>query len=181
MGCGNGRFFEILKEKNVQYFGLDNSEKLIEVAREKYPQANFSTYDGFKIPFEDNSFDQVFCIAVLHHIPSRQLRVQFLKEAQRVLKKDGLLILTTWYMWQNSKYLKKLFQNWFLKIKGQSDLDWLDAYVNWGKQGQRYIHYFTKKELGGIIKESGFSIDHLGFLNRESKQKNLFVLAKKKI
>ncbi len=37
LGCGNGRYFECLKKKKVNYFGLDNSEKLIEIAKARYP------------------------------------------------------------------------------------------------------------------------------------------------
>ena len=40
-GCANGRLFEVLKEKEIDYFGIDISEKLIEIAKKKYPGRNF--------------------------------------------------------------------------------------------------------------------------------------------
>jgi ubiquinone/menaquinone biosynthesis C-methylase UbiE len=86
IGCGNGRYFELLKIKNASYVGIDNSKNLIEEAKKKYPEADFKVADALDLPFNDNSFDKVYSIAVLHNVPSKELRAQFLKEAHRVLK-----------------------------------------------------------------------------------------------
>ena len=43
-GCGNGRLFELINDKNVEYYGIDVSEKLINICEGKYqacPQAHF--------------------------------------------------------------------------------------------------------------------------------------------
>ena len=37
LGCGNGRLIELFQGKNIEYAGIDNSEKLIEIAHQKYP------------------------------------------------------------------------------------------------------------------------------------------------
>jgi Methylase involved in ubiquinone/menaquinone biosynthesis len=96
IGCGNGRLFQILKDKNIEYTGIDFSKNLIELAKKKYPEGNFLVANALNLPFKENTFDKVFLIAVLHHIPSKELRSQVLKEAKRVLKPQGLLILTVW-------------------------------------------------------------------------------------
>ena len=49
---------------------------------------------GEILPFEDNSFDVVYSVSVLEHIPMGNDKV-VLSEAMRVLKQDGLLIITT--------------------------------------------------------------------------------------
>ena len=33
LGCGNGRLYELFKNKNIEYIGIDQSEELIEIAR----------------------------------------------------------------------------------------------------------------------------------------------------
>jgi cyclopropane fatty-acyl-phospholipid synthase-like methyltransferase len=38
LGCGNGRLFKILKNKNVKYVGVDNSEKLLLEAQKQYSE-----------------------------------------------------------------------------------------------------------------------------------------------
>ena len=96
LGCGNGRYYETVKGKGVDYVGVDNSERLIKLAQKKHPGVKFQTADALNLPFPDNHFDKVYSIAVLHHMPSREFRSQFLKEAKRVLKQEGLLILTVW-------------------------------------------------------------------------------------
>ena len=37
-GCGNGRLLLMLREKGIKYFGLDQSDELIKIAKEKYKQ-----------------------------------------------------------------------------------------------------------------------------------------------
>jgi len=82
LGCGNGRLFELFKNKNVKYIGVDFSEKLIEKARAKYGD-HFQVADIFSLPFSDNYFDSIWAIAVFHHIPSQELRLKALKETTK--------------------------------------------------------------------------------------------------
>ncbi len=179
LGCGNGRLAELFHGKPIEYFGLDNSQKLIEIARKKYPHQEFKLFDGLKIPFEDNYFDKIYCIAVLHHIPGRQLRQEFLEEAKRVLKPDGKLILTVFYLWQKQTYWLLLIKNTLKKIIGKSELDFFDVMEPWFKVSTRYFHVFRKGELKRAVKRCGFIIDDLSILIRGKKNKNLLVIAKK--
>jgi ubiquinone/menaquinone biosynthesis C-methylase UbiE len=96
LGCGNGRLFDVLKDKDVEYIGIDNSPKLLAEARELHAedQYRFIEADALNLPFKDNEFDKIISIAVLQHIPSYNYRVLFLKECLRTLKKGGKLILT---------------------------------------------------------------------------------------
>ncbi len=79
LGCGSGRFFEFLRDKKVDYIGIDNSERLIEIAKKKYPKTRFQVTDVLNLPFHRNFFDKIYSIAVLHHIPSEEFRLQFLR------------------------------------------------------------------------------------------------------
>jgi len=160
LGCGNGRILEILEDKNIDYVGLDNSEKLIEIAKKNYPQAKFLVGDALSLPFPNDFFDKVFSIRVLPHIPSNEFQFQFLKEVSRVLKPGGLLILTAWYLYGftvKSNFLLML-ENVFLKLIGKSKLDFGDALIPWGKKAIRYYHYFTKRGLKKLAEESGLKV-----------------------
>lgn len=53
-------------------------------------------YDGKVMPFTDSSFDSVFTTQVLEHVESPDI---FLGEIGRVLKKDGLLLLSVPFIW----------------------------------------------------------------------------------
>ncbi|MCF7835755.1 MAG: class I SAM-dependent methyltransferase [Candidatus Marinimicrobia bacterium] len=178
IGCGNGRFFETLKDKNINYTGIDNSEKLLEIARKKH-NTNFIKADATSLPLEDEHFDTVVSFAVLHHIPSKELRNQFIKESFRVLKKDGYFIITVWNLWQK-KYIPQIIKYAFLKIIGLSDLDFKDIYLNFGKEKNvRYLHAFTKQELKKLLTKNGFKIKKISVVKRGNGQKNFLVICKK--
>ncbi|OGZ33750.1 MAG: hypothetical protein A2174_01610 [Candidatus Portnoybacteria bacterium RBG_13_41_18] len=179
LGCGNGRLVDLFKGRPIEYFGIDNSTKLIGIAKSKYPTQEFQVFDGLRIPFEDNYFDKIYCIAVLHHIPGKELRQEFLNEVGRVLKSEGKLILTTWYLWQKDTGWRLLFKYTLKKLLGQSELDFFDLMEPWGKISDRYFRNFRKGELKKIIIKNGFKIEKFEVLKRGEKNKNLLVIATK--
>jgi len=179
LGCGNGRWFKLFQKKKIDYVGVDFSEELIKVAKRNYPQAKFQTADILKLPFPDNCFDKIYSIAVLHHIPSEELRLKSLKEAKRVLKPGGILILTTW-KFHDKKELSLLFKYTILKLIGKSNLDFKDVLEPWGKKIKRYYHCFSKKELTGLVKKAGFKIKKSGIIkNKRGNRQNIYLIAEK--
>lgn len=180
LGCGNGRLSELFRDKNIEYIGVDNSEKLIEIAKAKYPEAKFQVASALNLPFPDDYFDKIFSIAVLHHIPSDELRQEFIKEAKRVLKPGGILIITVWDLWHRFGSLKLIAGSTLPKIFGKSELDFKDIFVPWQKTVNRYIHCFTKKELKKLARKSGFRIKEAGNFKRgETQNYNIYIVAEK--
>jgi ubiquinone/menaquinone biosynthesis C-methylase UbiE len=181
-GCGNGRLLELFLGKNVDYLGVDVSEKLIDIAKNKYPdKANnlqkISSSDSLPLP--DNSFNVIYSIAVFHHFPSEEYRRKIADELHRIAKKDGCVVITAWNLYQK-KYLKNILKNWFLKIIGKSDLDWNDCYIsfkdNQGIKIQRFHHAFTKRELRKLFSQAGFEIEKCDLIGG----RNILLVAKKK-
>ncbi len=86
MGCGTGRFMEFATD------GLDFSEKMLQVAAQKYPNRKFHHADARTTNFVDNSFDAVICLHVLMH-QDKASSAQILGECHRILKPDGLLLV----------------------------------------------------------------------------------------
>jgi len=200
LGCGNGRLYKILKNKEIEYTGIDISKKLIEIARKNFQfsifhrqggiplrRDNFQTNskprfivaDALNLPFKEKEFDLVFAIALLHHIPTENLQLRVLKNCFKILKKNGLIILTVWNLIQPRLLLK-------YKIRPFSK----DVYIPWkskilqsprGDGGaktskilKRYYHVFTKGELKQIVKKAGFKIIKCYFA-----RDNLIAIAKK--
>lgn len=92
-GCGNGYWTKLLSDRYTSVIGIDNSEKLLEIARNKNISANieYKLMDLEQaLPFSDESFDLVFSNMVVHYIQNINL---FSKEMFRILKKDGLLLI----------------------------------------------------------------------------------------
>ena len=179
VGCGNGRLLELFKDKIINYAGIDVSEKLIDLAKKKYPENNFLVADNLNLPFPENNFDKVFSIAVLHTIPSKGLREKAISELKRVLKPGGFLILTAWDMWRKDAFLT-LFKYAFLKLAGRSQLDFGDALIPWADKTKRYYHFFTKKELIALVEKKGFKIMKKGIAKNENKKRsNIYIIAEK--
>lgn len=182
-GCANGRLFGVLKEKNIDYYGIDFSEKLIEIAKEKYPEAKFQVADSLNLPFPANFFDKIYSISVLHHIPSREFQLQYLKEAKRVLKPGGLLILRVWDFWKRKTSFKLFLKYTFLKLIGKSKLDFFDVFVPWKDSNgkilvQRYFHCFTQRELEDLVKKAEFKIKKSYRLGKDPRT-NIYIIAEK--
>lgn len=160
LGCGNGRLYNYLNKKNLKnlnnnYFGIDFSTSMIKVAKKLNPKANFSYGDQLKIPFKNNKFDVIYNIRAFHHIPTRKLRIKSLLEIDRVLKKDGIVIMTVWNLWQK-KYILNIIKSFVKSIISKNKYN--DLYINWGKKEKRYYHAFTQRELKKLIKSNNFKI-----------------------
>lgn len=180
LGCGNGRLFSVFQGKRVSYFGVDFSERLIQIAQKKFPEGKFIVADAFNLPFENDFFDKVYSLAVFHHIPSKELRIKFLEEIFRILKPRGLLILSVWDLWKRKKIILKFF---FLKIFRKTKLDFFDIFLPWKNDkgevlGQRYFHCFSKKELKNLLERTGFHLIKI-WKEGEGNRTNIFVLAQK--
>lgn len=85
LGCGTGRFLTFAN------FGIDISQKMIEVAQAKYPDKILKIGSLSKIPFDDFYFDSIICFHVIMHLDEENLKA-FLEEAPQKLKKGGTLI-----------------------------------------------------------------------------------------
>lgn len=164
VGCGNGRLAHFLKNHPIDYTGIDNSREMIRISKKKNVSARFKIADACKLPFQKNSFHSVWMIAVLHHLPTEQLRNRCLKETKRVLEKNGTLMLTVWNLLPQKKYRTYI------------DSKTSDAFIPWGKEKKwnRYYHAFTLKELTKLIQGAGFSI-----VKKIRNSRNLAVIAKK--
>lgn len=190
VGCGTGRLFPFMNVRECRYTGLDISDAIIKIAKAQYEaqSVQFLHGDILEIPCNDDQFDVVVVLAVLHHIPSEVLRRKALKECRRVLKNDGTLILTVWNLRSAllcTRYglTKQSFE------EPETELDTGDVYVPWyapdGTQlCNRFVHTFTLEELKFLVIEAGFRIEEIVYINNsaivgENNGSNIFVAAKK--
>lgn len=75
---------------DVTLTGIDLSDRMLDLARERERQATLRQADAHELPFADSSFDTVVCTFGLCAIPDPDLAVG---EMARVLRPGGLLIL----------------------------------------------------------------------------------------
>lgn len=181
LGCGNGRFFNIISDIGSKYIGADNCSQLIKIAQKKNPQGKFLVDDALSLNFSNESFTKIFSISVIHHIPSKEMREKFLQECYRLLEPKGLIIITAWNLWRNKKHKINIFKNFFLKIINKTKLDFKDITIDWYGTKNCYIHCFTKKEILNLVKKNKFKLIDYGEikLKNNNKLSNYFIVAQK--
>ena len=142
-GCGNGRFYKFLLENltyEFNYLGIDNSQKLINLAKADNPNGQFIVKDILVNGAFTGTFDLITIFGVIHHLPDLQTIEQLVNKSTKALNKKGLLILT---VWQKDPQLNKIVE----KI---NDNEYL---LNWENKNNipRYVHVYKETDVQKII------------------------------
>ena len=112
LGCGSGMFEQNIKtEDGCLLFAVDFSLKLLDKAKEKLAGRNnvfLICGDAEWLPFQEKIFDFSFSFTVFQNLPNPSATA---KELRRVLKKDGIVVLTYLKKSMSSK-ISDLFENY---------------------------------------------------------------------
>jgi tRNA (uracil-5-)-methyltransferase TRM9 len=178
VGCGNGRLALLLDQERpgATYVGVDAVLELIEVACAQAGQlknipAEFHVADvarpgwggallgALASSSPGTSFDCAVALAVLHHVPGFDLRVQVLREIASLLEPGGCLILSTWQFLDSPRMRRKIV-NWAEVGIAEEALEPGDYLLDWkrGGRGLRYCHLVDEAEAGRLAAESGFRV-----------------------
>ena len=175
LGCGNGELARVLAKRGHRgsYLGVDFSLPLLQDAES--PLVGTSQPEGFSATFLQIDLTQlsvnsirssvtdhwslITAFAVLHHIPSQELRLNILKTIHQLLKPDGLFLHSNW-QFLNSEKLKARIQPWNVAAVSESEVDAGDYLLDWrsGGEGLRYVHHFSESELKDLADAAGFRI-----------------------
>jgi ubiquinone/menaquinone biosynthesis C-methylase UbiE len=118
VGCGNGYLLSKYAQAGANVTGIDITSKAIELTQQRFInlglKANILKADAQSLPFDDQSFDCVTSVGVLHHVPDTQKAIN---EIHRVLKPGGQFISMFYH--RNSAKFQFKFRILSL-IKGRS-------------------------------------------------------------
>lgn len=94
--CGEGYGSNILVGEAQKVYGIDISKEAIQHAKNKYNsnKIEFINSSIENLPFDDDTFDVVVSFETIEHV-NHDIQVKFLKEVSRVLKKDGIFLIST--------------------------------------------------------------------------------------
>lgn len=143
IGCGAGRDAAYFVQKGLAVTGIDFSEKLIDIVKEKVPAGKFFVIDFEDLSFPEESFDGAWANASLYHIPKTHLAGVFQK-VHDVLKKGGIF-LSTYRVGEGEKFMKEK--------RGNATLE-------------RFGAYYQPEEIEKILHQAGFGsikfdLDHI--------------------
>lgn len=98
IGTGSGKLIQILSnESGISCIGVDTNVEMLKEAKIKLKESNVSLFKvevDKKMPFENNSFNYITICSVLFHLKKESIDFM-LKDAQRLLAKDGKIIILT--------------------------------------------------------------------------------------
>lgn len=160
-GCSYGYATRFYAEKCSEVYAVDISSELIEIAKSKYPNINFSVASLEKLPFPDDYFDAIVLSDVLEHINDP---ISALNELYRVLKIGGDIIITVPhkglftfldpynYGYYLKNYLPSLYKVLYRIIKGKNSGSGIGNPHHNTKH-----HHYSEKELLNLLNQSAFA------------------------
>jgi 2-polyprenyl-3-methyl-5-hydroxy-6-metoxy-1,4-benzoquinol methylase len=164
-GCGNGYFTKWLAERGANVLGIDGSEKLLKIAKEKNPGLKFELKDLSQITdFSSQEFDVYLANMLLMHVSGIDT---LLAEARRILKPEGKLIFSILHPCFNQP-TAKLYKSLWSKLTFQKPAALAFDYFS-PKQGRfeahmgnQLTHYHrTLEEYSQALKKAGFAIQEI--------------------
>lgn len=168
LGCGNGGVAAELARRGHRgrYVGLDFSAEMLAIAKSRVESSRFNFIhadltESFiqRSAISDQQFDFVFAFAALHHIPSHELRLYFLRQVRESLAASAHFVHSNW-QFMNSPKLRERVQPWDSAGLQATNVDEGDYLLDWrsGGSGLRYVHHFSEVELKALAAAAGFKV-----------------------
>jgi len=151
--CGEGYGSSMMSKDAANVVGIDISEEAIFNANEKYGSSNLSykVGDVKKLDFDDNFFDVVVSFETIEHVPE-VVQWSFIKEIRRVLKDDGVLIMSTpnkkvtdQRQVINEYHVKEFYKYEFVELL-EEQFEYIDLYSQYYGDGL-FLHKCDYKKI----------------------------------
>jgi len=141
VGCGTGHQYLSLKQSGMEfrYLGVDKTQKMVDFARSRFPEAKFVEGDIHELPFPDQSWPIVGCRHVLDHLPGYE---KALSELARVCS-DCLIICI----------LNPLADKQQIKVIGKPP-----AQTDPKQFSEHYLNTYPRGPFMEMLKNLGFNV-----------------------
>lgn len=133
-GCANGRDVGYFLKQGYQVTGIDLCDPFLKLAKQDYPEVTFLKMDFRQLTFKDRSFNAIWAMASLLHIPKEEIP-DTLKGFYRILKPKGI-------------FLVSVMEGSFNSLRENPKLNW----------PERHFSDFQRNELQSLLKDAGFKI-----------------------
>jgi len=162
VACGTGDMMDFWKRRSEvngiaigEIVGVDPSVGMVNVAREKYPKFNYHISKATEIPLENESAD---ILSITYGIRNVMERTQALDEFNRVLKKDGLVVILEFMKNENPSPVAKVMNFYTNKI-----LPKVGGFISKNLEAYEYLpnsieDFSTVANMQRELEEAGFEM-----------------------
>jgi SAM-dependent methyltransferase len=170
LGCGNGRLDRFLAGRwgdRLDYVGVDASEPLLEIARQK-SGGRYLRRDLLAVRPLDGlprgPFDLITAFGLMHHLPGLDRRSALLHEAAGQLAPGGLLAVSFWQFGAVGRFRRRVvpwvtYNRSVAEPVDTGDLEKGDFLLAWGEASPtdgllptvRYCHWAPPEEVDRLL------------------------------
>jgi SAM-dependent methyltransferase len=148
LGCGTGRHLVYLSNLGFDVYGFDSSPLALSIAQEWLDEEGLNAEliehrMECTFPYEDEFFDAVISIQVIHHNLMRNIR-NTVSEIERVLKQGGVVFFTFPIL---SRKLARKEDDWDLE-----QVEYRTFIPRKGPESGIPHHYFTTREIPDVFR-----------------------------
>lgn len=143
--CGTGNQLRLLSESGFRdLYGVDRSASMLDVAKNGGHLIKLYNEDATDTSFDNELFDIVMMSFAIHE-NDRITQKNLLKEAYRILKKDGLLIIADFILDEKTKRFSRMAIRFVERIAGK-------------RHYRNFRNYIKNKGLESLINEEKFNL-----------------------
>lgn len=156
LGCGTGLFTEVLQKRARKVIATDYSEEMVAMAKEKRGQlqnVEFEQANAMKLEYEDESFDTVFMANLIHVIGNAE---KVILESKRVLKREGMLIITSFSIYDIGFFSRMKLAMRYIKTFGKPSTEATKEKI-------------SKKSIEDLLRKNALQISKSILLGKKSK------------
>jgi len=175
-GCGDGKYFPAIIEAGSYVIGTDISRPLLETSflKDDETSSNSATTnlrkvsahreylrdrpavavaDCMSIPLRDKSCDAAICIAVMHHLSTRERRTRCIQELARVVRVGGLINIQAWALEQDESSRRR-FAGTDVFVPFNAQPKYLDRVAQGKERASRDIEADNNKSVAEMYSEA---------------------------
>lgn len=163
VACGTGDmlgFWQKIAQKQGihvdKFIGVDPSEGMLEVAREKFPEFTYIEAYAQELPLEDGSSEFVSITYGIRNVVERKRAI---KEFYRILKPEGILVILEFTKREKNRFIDRVVEIYMKKI-----LPVIGGIVSGNKDAYEYLpnsidRFLTTEQLIRELQEAGFVME----------------------
>ena len=150
-GCGMGNYVSYYSARGFNVIGLDFAQKALKTLRTRQPNLKLCGGDVSRLPFADQSFDLYYSGGVVEHFEAGAH--ESLREARRVLKGEGVLLISVPYYSPLRKAMSP-FRKAEWRVVDRPLID-----TEQRADGKRFFQYaYTRREFSAMLADAGLRV-----------------------